>query len=170
MGGWFTPGLPKAEAFLLKRLKELRRHCVCTATTLQRELLKAMGVRVDCSTIRKVLKRNGFMWLRRTQKPKHSKEQKRARVAFATEALQMTQPQLNKYVTMSMDGVVLTVPPRDPVDRENHCKVGETHMWRTRDEEKTEDMTGGTKYDKQVMGARAVPLWGGGLAQAGLGS
>ena len=149
------------EKFIVQKLKALRSSCVCTSATLQRELLREKRVRIDCSTIRKVLQRNGFHWLRRSQKPKYSKDDKQARVAFCREALEMTQAELNKYVTMSMDGVVLSVPPADPVDRENYCKVGETHMWRTKDEGEKEDLSGGTKYEKQFTGSRAVPLWGG---------
>ena len=151
----------EAEAFLLKRLKELRGDCVCTSVTLQKELLKAKGVRVSSSVVRKALQRNGYKWLRRSKKPKFDQDQKKARLAFAKQALTMTQAQLDKHVTMSMDGVVLTVPPNKPVDRENFCKVGLTHVWRKEDEEHTEDLAGGTKYDKQFKGSRAVPLWGG---------
>ena len=73
----------------------------------------------------------------------------------------MSQAELDKYVTMSMDGVVLSIPPDDPVDRENYCKCGETHMWRQKDEAAKEELTGGGKYKKQFPLKRPVPIWGG---------
>ena len=48
------------EKFLIKRLLQLRKVCVCTSTVLARDLAQAKAVEVGCSTIRKVLKRNGY--------------------------------------------------------------------------------------------------------------
>jgi len=149
------------EKLLLKRLRALRRTCACTSTTLQRELLREKGVQVECSIIRKVLTRNGYKWLPRAQKPKYSQEDKAARVVFAQEVLAMTPAELRSYLAMTMDGVVLTLPPADPVHRENYCRVGETHMWRTRSEAAKHELSGGERYTMQVPAARAVPMWGG---------
>lgn len=60
-----------------------------------------------------------------------------------------------------MDGVVLTVPPADAVARENHCRAGDTHVWRLRGEAGRPDLQGGDRYASQVPLSRAVPLWGG---------
>ena len=74
----------------------------------------------------------------------------------------MSQAQLQNYLTMAMDGVVLTVPPSAPHDRENHCRIGDTHMWRMRDEYGSSVLDGGSsKYEHQVPARRALPLWGG---------
>ena len=59
-------------SFLLKRLRALRTKTVCTATTLQRELLRDMGVKLDPSTIRKVLKKSGYKWLKRIVEQKEN--------------------------------------------------------------------------------------------------
>ena len=62
---------------------------------------------------------------------------------------------------MAMDGVVLSVPPSDDVDRANYCRVGESHMWRKRDEAAKLELSGADKYAKQIPYARAIPMWGG---------
>ena len=149
------------ETFLIRKLRELRVKCVCTSTTLQRELLRKKNVQVECSIIRKVLKRNGYRWLRRIQKPQYNKNDRDARMAFADEVLEMSRAELAKYLTMCMDGVVLSLAPTEPVARANFCKVGETHMWRKKDEAAKPELSGGDKYDKQFSHERAVPMWGG---------
>ena len=152
----------EVEKFLLRTLLRLRRSSLCTSSTLQRELLKGKGVELECSTIRKVLTRNGYRWLPRAQKPKYSREDKQARLAFAEEVLAKTQDQLCKEVAMSMDGVVLSVPPVDPVERENYIRCGETHMWRKASEAAKPELSAGDEYGKkQIPHARAVPMWGG---------
>ena len=135
--------------------------CVCTASTLQRELAKGKGVKLEKSTICKILKAKGYKWLPRAQKPKFSKKDREARMAFAQEVLDMTKDELRRHLAMCMDGVILSVPPNDPIDRENYCHVGETHMWRTRSEAAKASLAGGKAYDKQVPMSRAVSLWGG---------
>eukprot|EP00973_Karenia_brevis_P034678 4785323-Karenia_brevis.AAC.1 len=60
-----------------------------------------------------------------------------------------------------MDGVVLSVPPSAPEERENFCRIGESHMWRTRSEAACPELAGKDEYAKQLPKARAVPLWGG---------
>ena len=46
----------EVEAYLLRRLKELRKTCMCvTSTTLQLDLAKHKKVKLSCSAIRKVL-------------------------------------------------------------------------------------------------------------------
>ena len=53
--------------FLVARLKALRTKCVCTATTLQRELASKRRLKLVCSTIRKILFKAGYRWSRRAQ-------------------------------------------------------------------------------------------------------
>ena len=62
---------------------------------------------------------------------------------------------------MSMDGVVLALPPIDPAARHNFCHVGETHMWRRTSEAAHPDLAGDDLYQKQIPQRRAVPMWGG---------
>ena len=69
--------------------------------------------------------------------------------------------ELNKKVSMFMDGVVLSMPPTDRVDRLNSCKSGETHMYRKRSEAAKPDLSGDDPMSHQVPLSRAVPLWGG---------
>jgi hypothetical protein len=149
------------KAFVVKKMRALRKVCICTSTTLQNELLKAKRVELDTSTIRKILLRAGYRWLPRSQKPKYSAADKKARVGFAQEVLDMTPSELKKHLAMCMDGVVLSVPPTDPVARENHCLVGYTHCWRKRNEASLVELGGGGPYAKQIPLARAVPMWGG---------
>ena len=57
------------EVFVVRRLRALRQTCICTSTTLQRELKKTMGVVLECSTIRRILARHGYRWRARGQNP-----------------------------------------------------------------------------------------------------
>ena len=149
------------EQYLIRRLKQIRKHTVCTSATLQRECLREKRVTLECSTIRKVLQRNGFRWVRRTKKPKYSAQDKAERKQFAEEILEMSPAQVRKHFAMFMDGVVLSLPPADPVDRVNYCRNLETHVWRRRDEAKQEEFEAGSNYDKQIPHGRQVPMWGG---------
>ena len=110
----------------------------------------------------------GYKWLPRSQKPKYSKEDREARIAFADEVLAMSSKDLDRELTMCMDGVVLTLPPRTKVDRENYCKAGVTHCWRMRCEGEKPELLGGDSYAKQVPYERQVPMWGG-IGRAGFG-
>ena len=148
---------------LVKTLVKLRGKCTCTATTLQRELCKDMGVTVNPRHIRRVLSEAGYSWLPRNGKRIYSKDMEQKRVAFASKVLEMTPKQLKTYFSMCMDGVVFVIPPADPIDRENFVKHGDTHCWRKPDEATKKVAQGGhrLKYKPQAPPARTVPLWGG---------
>ena len=60
-----------------------------------------------------------------------------------------------------MDGVILGMPPADPTERANHCRAAETYMWRKAGESAAPDLSGGSKYGRQIPLNRAVGLWGG---------
>ena len=159
----------EVEAFLVRNMLAARLKTVCTATTLQRVLLREKGVKLACSTIRKVLAKKGYKWLPRSQKPKYSKEDKAERREFARFVLSKTPAQLDRYFAMAMDGVVLSLPPTDEVDRANYCRVGESHMWRKTNEAAKPELSGRNDYAKQIPYSRQVPLWGGiGLGGFGL--
>ena len=115
----------QVEKWLLLRLRTLRRVCVCTSTTLQLDLAKQKGVKVRCSAIRKVLAKHGYKWLPRRQKRLYNVEVKKQRLKFANAALHMSKAQLTEKLSLAMDGVILTMPPSDPVDRLNFCRYGE---------------------------------------------
>ena len=149
------------KTFLVRKLLSLRTKCVCTSSTLQRALLESKGVTLDCSTIRKVLKKKGYQWLPRSQKRKYSKKDRQHRVAFAKKFAKMSVARISKEYAMAMDGVVLSLPPTEGVDRENYCHVGETHIFRKVGEGGKPELGGGDAYDKQIPYARAVPMWGG---------
>ena len=149
------------EAFLLRRLQVLRTKCICASTTLQRELAAFGMVALEGSTIRRILARNGFQWLPRAQKRKYSPEVMQERLAFARAVLRLSKAQLREKLCLSMDGVVLSLPPKDAVDRVNYCTCGDTHMWRTKGEAASPELAGDDPYPAQLAAARAVPLWGG---------
>ena len=149
-------------AFLIRALLRMRKKCICTSTTLQRELARERGTTLSAAYIRKLLKTKGYHWLPRSKKPKYSEADKVKRLCFAEQVLAMTAAQLANHLALAMDGVVLTLPPADPHDRENYCRHGETHMWRTKSEAESDAVDGGSgKYGDQVPLGRAVPLWGG---------
>ena len=94
------------KTFLVRKLLSLRTKCVCTSSTLQQALLESKGVTLDCSTIRKVLKKKGYQWLPRSQKRKYSKKDKQHRVAFAEKFAKMSVARISKEYAMAMDGGV----------------------------------------------------------------
>ena len=53
------------------------------------------------------------------------------------------------------------MPPQDPSDRANHCRIGDTHMWRKSKEACKPELAGEGTYSHQVPACRAVPMWGG---------
>ena len=80
---------PDIERFIVRTLRAQRTRCICTSTTLQRAVMEHMHVHLEASTIRKILKKRGYRWLPRRQKPKHSPEVRAQRRAFAAEILAM---------------------------------------------------------------------------------
>ena len=147
--------------FLVRKLLEIRKKTICTSTTLQALLAKEKGVIVADSAIRKVLVKRGFKWLPRRQKRLYSEKDMKARLKFARRVARMSSKEVREEMGMSMDGVVIPVPPADPVDRLNFCRQGETHMWRTPAEYADPDLAGADSYVAQVPLSRVVPMWGG---------
>jgi transposase len=153
--------------FLIHRLKVLRKKWVVTSTTLQRELFTARNVKLEASTIRKVLRKHGYKWLPKAQKRKYSPERMAERLKFAKAVLRLSRAQLRERLSFSMDGVVLSLPPKDATHRFNYCAQGETHMWRLPGEAASPELAGKEDYPAQLdHGARAVPMWGG-LSEGG---
>ena len=153
-----TPGL---ERFLLSSLRKLRLRCVCTSTTLQHVLAREKGVQVSPSYVRKILVKNGFRWLTRSQKRCYDSSTKAKRVEFARRVLALSNPQLRERLSFAMDGVILSMPPPGRIDRWNHCKFGETHIWRRQGEAMSPALAGNDPHGRQVPLSRAIPLWGG---------
>ncbi|CAE7459439.1 unnamed protein product, partial [Symbiodinium sp. CCMP2456] len=73
---------------------------------------------------------------------------------------------LRQKLCLAMDGVVLSLPPRDATDRANYCAHGDTHMWRLPSEAACVDLAGHDPYPFQIPADRIVPLWGG-LSEGG---
>ena len=121
---------PEVKAFLLRRLRSLRKTSVCTSATLQAVLAKERKIVVSSAHIRKVLLNSGYKWLRRSQKMIYNSKDKKARVAWAKRVLRMSQETLDESLNMCMDGVVLPVPPEGWIDRINFCRHGDQYMWR----------------------------------------
>ncbi|CAE7257144.1 unnamed protein product [Symbiodinium sp. CCMP2592] len=155
------------QKFLVQRLLALRLQCVCTSSTLQRELLAKKGVQLDESAIRKALRRQGCYWLPKAQKRKYSAERRQERLRFAQGVVQLGRRRLREKLSFSMDGVLLSLPPRDPIDRRNYCAHGDGFMWRQRGEAGMERLAGQKPYPSQFPQNRAVPLWGG-LSEGGV--
>ena len=152
---------PEVRRFLIQRLLFLRKEHIVTSTTLQQELASKKKVQLETSTIRRVLKGAGYSWLPRAKKLVYDKNTRADRVAFADRILKMTQAELDEWLSFDMDGVVLTMPPTEPVARDNYCRVGESHVWRKPSESGLPELSGGNAYGKQVPAARAVNMWAG---------
>ena len=158
---------PEVQKFLLSSLLKIRRKTVCTSTTLQALLAKEKNVKLHDSTIRKFLKKSGYKWLPRAQKRKYSTEDMAARDKFARSVLRLSVAELKRKMSLSMDGVILTLPPRDPVDRHNFCKQGDTHMYRKPEERAVPELAGDEDYPHQIPLHRTLPMWGG-ISQGGV--
>ena len=151
---------PQIRSHVVRRLRSLRNVCVCTSTTLQREVAKEFTVQLESSTIRRILQKAGFKWLPRSQKPKLSKALKEQRVAFVEAVLKLGPAAVRRKLSLSMDGVVLSCTPKDPVDRENWCKFGDTHMYRKPSESNTPSLAGQDVYGKQVKARQGSAVVG----------
>lgn len=157
---------PEIVTFLVRRLLVLRRQVVCTSSTLQREVHNEKGVLVSERSIRRALNKKGYHWLTKSQKRKLSTETKAARQVWARRVLRMSVAELRAELALALDGVVLPLPPEDPVDRHNLCTQGDTHMWRKKGETAQPELSGGGDYADQVSAAHVVGCWGG-LSDAG---
>jgi hypothetical protein len=146
---------------LVKRLLVLRKTCVCTSETLAKDLATTKHVTASAGAIRKVLNAAGYYWLPRRRRPKYSAKEKAKRVAWCKETLDLSDEELQKKLALSIDGVVLTVPPEDLVDRHNHCWHGETHVYRTKAEGNSTQFDRKKDYNPQVPANKCLPLWGG---------
>ena len=152
---------PEVGSFIVRRLLALRQNSMVTSTTLQAEVAKKMKVKITAAAVRKHLRSKGYKWLPRAQKRLYNKLDMKNRVKFARRLDRLSFAALARYVSMAIDGVILTVPPTDPTDRKNFCLHGETHMWRRRNEATKPELAGEDPYADQVPLARAIPLWAG---------
>ena len=152
---------PAVKTWLVKRMLALRKSCVCTSTTLQHALARERGVKLSRRAIRKELQGMGYKWLPRSQKRQYSASEKRGRMDFARKLLRLSTRQLKKKVAMSMDGVILTMPPADETDRFNYCRYGEEFMWRKPCESTSPSLAGDDPYGKQAPLSRCLPMWAG---------
>ena len=149
------------QKYVLRQLKAMRAKEIVTSVTLRADLAKNRGVEVSDASIRKFLKKAGYQWLPRCQKKKYSVQQRDERMKFAAQVLRLSAAQLRAKLDLSLDGVVLSMPPADATERFNYCWGGESHMWRKRDEANLPALAGRDEYKRQVPVERAIPLWGG---------
>ena len=149
------------QGYILRRMKALRRTEVVTSASLQAAVAKHLHTVVHDASIRKFLSSQGYKWLPRAQKRKYTATERRSRVAFARKMLRLGKDRIWHHLSLSLDGVVLSMPPQSGVDRYNYCWGGETHMWRKRDEANLPSLAGEWEYQGQVPLERAIPLWGG---------
>ena len=152
---------PDVEAYLIRRLKALRTQCVCTSVTLQIDLAKNKGIKVSDSAVRKTLANHGYKWLPRSGNRKYSAAEKVTRCNFARPVTRMSIAALREKLSMSMDGVVIGVPPKDHTDRLNFCRYGDNSLYRKRSERLDPELAGSDDFAKQLPMNRALPLWGG---------
>ena len=105
------------KSWIIKELLKLRKECVCTSVTLQHAMAREYNVKVSSSGIRKVLRDKGYKWRTKSQKRVYSKEDRVKRVRFAKACLRLTNAELREKLSLSMDGVVLMMPPQDATAR-----------------------------------------------------
>jgi hypothetical protein len=119
------------------------------------------GVHVSPGYIRKVLAKHGYKWLPRSQKRQYDAQTKAERIAFAKQVLTLSRRRLRERLSLAMDGVVLGMPPANPIDRWNFCKYGDVHLWRKPQEAASPELAGNDPFGKQFPIARSIPMWGG---------
>ena len=122
---------------------------------------------LSASMIRKVLKESGYQWRVRRQKRKYSNDQKKDRLEKARRILRLTRAELREKLSFAMDGVVVLMPPADPIERLNWCRFGETHIYRKLSEAFDPELSGDSDYGKQAPMKRALAMWAG-CSQGGL--
>ena len=152
---------PELRKWLVAQLLAFSRVTVCTSFVLQRELAKKKGVVVEASTVRHHLRLAGYKWMRRGKARKYTKEQRQERKSFSDDWLAMTPAEEKKEVDFSLDGVILTIPPKCPIARENFLKSEDTMVWRKPSEWNLPALAGHDRYANQVPKNRMLPLWGG---------
>ena len=150
----------KIGTFLVRRLLAKRRSSVCTSPVLQADVFKEFNLKISTSAIRKHLVSRGYRWLPRAQKRKYDKKAKLVRLQHVTPISKMSLDAIDKHITFATDGLIITVPPFDPLERKNYCLHGVSHMWRKFGEAAHPDLAGDDPYADQVPLARAIPLWG----------
>lgn len=121
------------------------------------------GIARACSSICSdiLTYRTGYRWLPRCQKPAVSSQLASQRVKFAKQILRLSAAALREKISLSLDGVVLSMPPTDAIDRKNYCVHGITHMYRQPGESAHPDLAGANPYAAQIPVSRCFPLWGG---------
>ena len=120
-----------------------------------------MQVQLSASYIRKILAKHGYKWLPRSQKRKYDDTLRAERVDFAKKVLSMSTARLRARLSLAMDGVILTMPPANPIDRWNYCRYGEDKVYRKPQEACDPRLAGNDKYGKQAPVGRCAPMWGG---------
>ena len=116
---------------------------------------------VSTTRVRRVLRANGYQWLPRALKRKHSPAAQQERFAFAQAVLDIPPRRMASELGMCMDGVVLSMPPSDATARINYCRSADEYIWRKPSEASSQALAGGDAYHKQVPLERSIPLWGG---------
>ena len=111
--------------------------------------------------VRQVLRKGGYKWLPRLKRRVYTAEEREERRAFAQGIVDLTPAQVRAQIHMSMDGVVLTMPPRATDARAAYLRRGEEMVWRKPGEHVLAENAGRGKYDGQVPLSRALPMWGG---------
>ena len=145
------------QRFVLRKLIALRAKAVVTSSSLAEAVAREKGVIVEASSIRKLLQRRGYRWLPRSQKRKYSEDDRARRMAFARSVLRLSDDALRFKLAMSLDGVVLSMPPTSDVDRFNYCWGGFSHMWRKPGESNCPTLGGNNDYESQCPLSRAIP-------------
>ena len=131
------------QKFVIKKLHSTRKVDVCTSKTLQDLLAQEKAIAVNNSTIRKFLLSKGYRWLPRAQKREYSGPEMEVREQFVKRVLRMSRSELRRELGLSIDGVVIAMPPVGDVARWNHCMSAETHMWRKLGEAASPELCGG---------------------------
>ena len=108
------------QRFVLRTLLAQRVKEVVTSSSLADAVARDKGVIIEAPSIRKFLQRRGYRWLPRSQKRKYTEDDRVRRMPFARSVLRLSEDALRFKLAMTLDGVVLSMPPASGVDRFNY--------------------------------------------------
>ena len=119
------------------------------------------GAPAPCMYIFSAAFEAGYKWAKKRSTPLYSTDVQKARLDLSSEIVDMSNAEFRKKLSLSMNGVVITMPPSDPTDRANFVRHGDDFEWRKPGQKHDAHSLGTDDYPHQAPLSRVVPLWAG---------
>ncbi len=130
-----------------------KRFCTC------RYIRKELGLAASCRTICRVLNDNGYSWKRVPRVQGLTPEQIAKRKAFVDMYIGRCPTWWEQRMQMVLDGVTLTMAPKQMSARQKHAAQRISCMWQREGETLNNDLHTFNRYGVQL--GTKVALWGG---------